>query len=140
MFAIAVPSTLTLTTPSDDKDGEPTQFANLEFFHPSDDVSKCRVRLTTADGDVHEATFNTQGGVVDRYYASADEIAERERARDAEAEAEREREQEVAHEQSERELKTADDTTAADLSNDAPQGALNNINQQNAYRPEPVSG
>lgn len=132
MFAIAVPSTLELTTPSDKEDGEPKRFASLDFFHPSDDVSKCRVRLTTADGDVHEATFNTQGGVVDRYFEN-EETREAARAAAEKAEedaaAEQKRQQDEAAAQQERELTTADDTTAADVANDAPK-----------YQPEPAHG
>ena len=87
MFAIAVPSTITLSTPSGD-DKEPETFATLEFFHPTDDVSKCRLRLTTADGDVHEATFNTNGTAVDRYYASAEDLEKQREAQVKEDEAE----------------------------------------------------
>ena len=122
MFAIAVPSTITLTTPPEKEGGEPVTYATLEFFHPTDDVSKCRLRLTTTDGDVHEATFNVGGEVVDHYYASVDDLkkAEEERkAQEAEIEAQREKERESAAAANARELKTADDTTAGDVSTDA---------------------
>lgn len=75
MFAIAVPSTLTLTTPVDDG-GEPVPYATISFTHPTDDVSKCQITLITADGDMHTAVFNTQGGVAEQSFTSAQELAE----------------------------------------------------------------
>lgn len=119
MFAIAVPSTVVLTTPPKG-DGEPETFATLSFSHPTEDVSKCQLTLTTADGHVHEAVFNTQGGVVEQKFTSAEEIAERQAEEDKINEERAERDREAARAQSERELATADDTTAADVAWDAP--------------------
>lgn len=117
MFAIAVPSTVHLYKPPVKEDGEPLHYATLNFFHPGDDVSKCRMRLTGEEGDIYEATFNVGGGEVDRWYVSAEELAKA-KAEDEAVLAERQREQEAARAQSERELSTADDTTANDLSSD----------------------
>ncbi len=83
MFAIKVPSTLTLTTPTADG-GDPVPFATLSFTHPTDDVSKCMVTVTTADGDVHEATFNTNGQAVEQRFTSAQEIADATKAEEVE--------------------------------------------------------
>jgi len=117
MFAIAVPSTIVLSTPPDG-DGAPETYATLSFTHPTDDVSKCQLTLITADGHMHEAVFNTQGGVVEQRFTSKEELDEANRE-DEEVIAEREREQEEAAKANEHELKTADDTTAADKAWDA---------------------
>jgi len=118
MFAIAVPSTIVLSTPSDTEDGNAEHYATLSFTHPTDDVSKCQLTLTTADGHVHEAVFNTQGGVVEQRFTSKEDLDEANKE-DEEVIAEREREQEEAAKANEHELKTADDTTAADKAWDA---------------------
>lgn len=119
MFAIAVPSTLTLTTPVADG-GDPVPFATLTFSHPTDDVSKCMVTITTADGDVHEATFNTNGQAVEQRFTSAQEIADAHKAQEAINEERAANDRAVAEEASKRELRTVDDTTEADVSWDAP--------------------
>jgi hypothetical protein len=116
MFSIAVPSTITLATPGDDA---PETYATLIFSHPTDDVSKCQLTLIDADGHVHEAIFNTQGGVVEQKLTSAEEIAERGKAAEAILEAQREKDQATADAANAHELKTADDTTAKDVAWDA---------------------
>ena len=119
MFAIAVPSTLTLTTPTDDG-GDAVPFATLTFSHPTDDVSKCMVTVITADGAMHEAFFNTQGGVIEQRFTSPEEIERRREAEDKVNEERAEHDRAVAEEANKRELRTADDTTDADVAWDAP--------------------
>jgi hypothetical protein len=119
MFAIAVPSTITLTSPGKVA-GEVEHYATLAFSHLGDDVSKCLLTVTTAAGDVHTALFDTQGGVREQRFDSADDLAAIVKAEDEADEERRARDREVALEAKARELKTADDTTAKDVAWDAP--------------------
>ena len=120
MFAIKVPSTITLAAPPKHEDDAPETYATLGFAHPTDDVSKCKMTLTTADGNIHEALFDTNGGVREQTFASREEIEKRREAEETELAKQRERDEKVAHEQEQRELRTDADTTAADVAWDAP--------------------
>lgn len=120
MFAIKVPSTVTLATPAKSDKDEPETYATLDFAHPTDDVSKCKMTLTTADGHIHEALFDTNGGVREQTFTSREEIEKRHAAEEAKLAKQRERDEKVAHEQEQRELRTDADTTAADVAWDAP--------------------
>ena len=119
MFAIAVPSTITLSTPGKTAD-DVKHYATLAFSHLGDDVSKCLLTLTTAEGNVHTALFDTRGGVREQRFDSAENLAAIVAAEDEAAEKRSEHDRVVAAAQNARELKTADDTTAKDVAWDAP--------------------
>ena len=114
MFAIAVPSTITLSTPGKTAD-DVKHYATLAFSHLGDDVSKCLLTLTTAEGNVHTALFDTRGGVREQRFDSAENLAAIVAAEDAANEKRAEHDRAVAAAQNARELKTADDTTAKDV-------------------------
>lgn len=143
MFAIAVPQTVQLVeTPwrdpalppepvDENHPVEPPPVAgSVSFDHASDDVSTCRMTVTIGEKTwTHTFGVGGPGSVESTYEDDAIRSAKAEAAKkhEADVEAERAREQEAAQAQGERELSTADDTTATDLSSDAKQ-------------PEPVHG
>ena len=143
MFAIAVPSTLTLTTPGKTAE-DAKHFATLAFDHLRDDVSKCVMTLTTAEGNVHTAVFDTQGAIREQRFDSADDLASIVEAEDEASEKRAEHDRKVAEEANARELKTADDTVTKDVAWDnafgrpeQPQAPSvpRNADAQNAYNP-----
>jgi hypothetical protein len=99
MFAIA-PQTVMV-------DGVPVVFGN-----EGDDVSKCLMKVGK-----HTLRFHRHGAFIEHL---VEEPPAEDEPEDPAVLAEREREQMEADKANQHELKTADDTTAADLSNDAP--------------------
>ena len=87
MFAIATPQTVMLTTPGDD--GVPISLT----FHTGtkdapDDVSMVTIDVLMPNGDVHVATFNGRGGLVDVQfveYHEPDQVTEGEDHEEAQA-------------------------------------------------------
>lgn len=122
MFAIDTPQTIELfgLKPADGK--ETPSEGSITFQHETEDVSKCQMIVRIEDR-VYTYTFGTRGPIVETAYEDDEtrEAAE-EACRQTEADEahRREVEQEHAHDANARELRTADDTTAADVAFDAP--------------------
>jgi hypothetical protein len=121
MFMIYSPQSMQLLAPTKGKDDPPEVHGTVTFDHEGEDVSKCRMIITSNDR-VWTYTFNTRGLLVDSAYeddATRKAKAEAEKKAEADAKAAREKEQAAAKESADHELKTKDDTTAADVSWDA---------------------
>ena len=122
MFSIYTPQSFELVasdaaTPDDSAELHGT----VAFDHESSDVSKCRM-VITRDDKVWTYTFNTHGLLVDNTYEddeSRKAKAEAEKKAAEDLKAQRAREQADAKASAAHELKTADDTTAADKAWDA---------------------
>lgn len=119
MFMIHSPQSVELmATPADDS--PPVSHGMIAFDHESDDVSKCRMIITSKD-KVWTYTFSTRGGLEGSAYED-DAIRAQQKAAAEQAaknaQALQKKEQEAARAQAAKELKTADDTTAADLSSE----------------------
>ena len=132
MFSIYTPQTIELQVKRpdvlDDK-GAPVAaeasegdfHGTLAFDHESSDVSKCRM-VITRDDKVWTYTFNTHGLLVDSTYEDDESRKAKADAEEKAAEAlaaQRAKEQADAKASAAHELKTADDTTAADKAWDA---------------------
>lgn len=133
MFAIDTPQTIELfgLKPADGK--ETPSDGSITFQHETEDVSKCQMIVRIEDR-VYTYTFGTRGPIVETTYEddetreAAEEACRQTEAdeahrREVEQEHRREVEQEHAHDANARELRTADDTTAADVAFDAPHPA-----------------
>jgi hypothetical protein len=127
MFMIHTPQTIELfglkPLPEDGKPIEPAVAeGSITFQHETDDVSKCQMIVRIEDR-VYTYTFGTRGPITETAYEDdktreAAKAAEKERA---EGEAKRVAEERKNSEEArEHELRTVDDTTAKDLSWDAP--------------------
>lgn len=124
MFAIHTPQTIQLYGLKG-PNGEPAESkGTITFQHPTEDVSKCQMIVAIEDR-VYTFTFGTQGPIAETGYEDdATRKAAEEARKESEAiEAKRVEDQRAAADQANRhELRTADDTTAADISWDAPEG------------------
>lgn len=125
MFAIDTPQTIELfgLKPADGK--ETPSEGSITFQHETEDVSKCQMIVRIEDR-VYTCTFGTRGPIVETAYEDDETRQAAEEARrqtEADEEHRREVEQEHARDANARELRTADDTTAADLAFDAPHPA-----------------
>lgn len=125
MFAIDTPQTIELfgLKPADGK--ETPSEGSITFQHETEDVSKCQMIVRIEDR-VYTYTFGTRGPIVETAYEDDETHQAAEEARrqtEADEAHRREVEQEHARDANARELRTADDTTAADLAFDAPHSA-----------------
>lgn len=125
MFAIDTPQTIELfgLKPADGK--ETPSEGSITFQHETEDVSKCQM-IARIEDRVYTYTFGTRGPIVETAYEDDETRQAAEEARrqtEADEEHRREVEQEHAADANARELRTADDTTAADVAFDAPHPA-----------------
>jgi hypothetical protein len=122
MFMIDTPQTVTLygLKPEDGKPAEPA--GSITFQHETEDVSKCQMIVAIEDR-TYTFTFGSRGPLVETAYEDdatrkAKEEAEKKQLEEMKRHQEAEREN--ARKANAGELKTADDTTAKDVANDAP--------------------
>lgn len=125
MFAIDTPQTIELfgLKPADGK--ETPSEGSITFQHETEDVSKCQMIVRIEDR-VYTYTFGTRGPIVETAYEDDETREAAEEARrqtEADEEHRHEVEQKRARAANARELRTADDTTAADVAFDAPHPA-----------------
>jgi hypothetical protein len=101
-----------------------TMEGTITFQHETDDVSKCQMVVAIEDR-LYTFTFRTRGPIVEAAYEDdkTREAAKQAEKEDHEASSKRQyEEQEAAKVSRAHELATSDDTTAKDLSWDAPHG------------------
>lgn len=145
MFMIHTPQTIELYGLKPvAEDGQPVEApkpeGSITFQHETDDVSKCQMVVRIEDR-VYTFNFGTRGPIVETAY---EDDATREAAKQADDErmagetARREEEQERAAEADAHTLKTSEDTTAGDLSNDAPHDEFAGLRR--LAQPEPQHG
>jgi hypothetical protein len=123
MFMIHTPQTIQLFgLKSDNPDEETVSGGTITFQHETDDVSKCQMIVAIEDR-VYTFTFGTRGPMLETTY---EDDKTREAAKQAREEAHaaalkrQHDEQEAAKVSHEHDLATSDDTTAKDVSWDAP--------------------
>src|ERR1700679_2834030 len=122
MFMIHTPQTIELYGLKAE-DGSPGESAgSITFQHETEDVSKCQMVVRIEDR-VYTCTFGTRGPIVETGYeddATRKAAEEAQKRAAADLEKQRDADRHHAAEANAHELRTSDDTTANDLSNDAP--------------------